>query len=55
VVCPPGEQVNLSKARRRLIYGTALRRDMAEAAWQRGQMLPNWPTQVREFAQALAE
>jgi glycosyltransferase involved in cell wall biosynthesis len=55
VVCPPGDQVNLSKALRRLIYGTALRRDMAEAAWQRGQMLPNWPTQVREFAQALAE
>ncbi len=27
---------------------------MAEAAWQVGQTLPNWQTQAREFAQALA-
>jgi hypothetical protein len=46
--------VNLSKALRRLIFGSALRRDMAEAAWQVGRTLPSWETQVREFAQALA-
>jgi hypothetical protein len=54
VVCPAGDHNNLSKALRRMIFGTALRREMAEAAWQVGQTLPSWPTQVREFAQALA-
>jgi glycosyltransferase involved in cell wall biosynthesis len=55
VVAPAGDYNNLSKVLRRLIFGTALRRKMADAAWQAGQMLPNWQTQVREFAQALAE
>jgi glycosyltransferase involved in cell wall biosynthesis len=54
VTCPPGDQTNLSKALRRLIFGATLRRGMAEAAWQVGQTLPNWQTQAREFAQALA-
>lgn len=54
VVCPVGDKVNLSKALRRLIFGTELRRTMADAAWQVGQTLPNWQTQVREFAQALS-
>jgi len=54
VVCPPGDQVNLSKALRRLIFGAGLRREMAEAAWQVGQTLPSWKTQANEFAQALA-
>ncbi len=54
VVIPVGDHNNLSKALRRLIFGTGLRREMAEAAWQVGQTLPSWPTQVREFAQALA-
>ncbi len=53
VVCPAGDHINLSKALRRLIFGTGLRRAMAEAAWQVGQTLPSWPTQVREFAEAL--
>ena len=38
-----------------LIFGTGLRREMADAAWQVGQTLPDWRTQAREFAQALAE
>jgi glycosyltransferase involved in cell wall biosynthesis len=54
VVCPPGEQTNLSKALRRLIFGASLRRVMAEAAWQLGQTLPSWQMQARGFAQALA-
>jgi glycosyltransferase involved in cell wall biosynthesis len=54
VVIPVGDQTNLSKALRRLIFDRVLRRGMAEAAWQLGQTLPNWQTQVREFAQALA-
>jgi len=53
VVCPAGDHNNLSKALRRMIFGTALRREMAEAAWQVGQTLPSWPAQVREFTQAL--
>jgi glycosyltransferase involved in cell wall biosynthesis len=55
VVCPVGDQTNLSKALRRLIFGSELRRKLADAAWQVGQTLPDWPTQAREFAQALAE
>jgi len=54
VVCPVGDKVNLSKALRRLIFGAELRRTMAEAAWQVGQSLPSWQTQVREFVQALS-
>ncbi len=55
VVCPVGDQVNLSKALRRMIFGNDLRRRMAEAAWQVGQTLPGWQTQVREFVQALTD
>jgi glycosyltransferase involved in cell wall biosynthesis len=55
VVCPVGDQVNLSKALRRLIFGNELRRRMAEAAWQVGQTLPSWRTQAREFVQALTD
>jgi glycosyltransferase involved in cell wall biosynthesis len=55
VVCPVGDQVNLSKALRRMIFGDDLRRGMAEAAWQVGQTLPGWHTQVREFVQALTD
>jgi glycosyltransferase involved in cell wall biosynthesis len=54
VVCPPGDQDQLSKSLRRMIFGTVLRRDMAEAAWRVGQTLPDWPTQAKAFAAALA-
>jgi glycosyltransferase involved in cell wall biosynthesis len=54
VVCQPGDHINLSKALRRLIFDATLRRYVAEAAWQVGQALPNWPTQVGKFAEALA-
>ena len=36
VVCAPGDVEQLSKAMRRLIFDRALRRDMAEVAWQIG-------------------
>jgi glycosyltransferase involved in cell wall biosynthesis len=55
VVCPAGDQINLSKALRRLIFGKGLRRGMAESAWQVGQTLPSWCAQVREFIRALAD
>ena len=54
IVLEPGDHINLSKGLRRLIYGAALRRDMAEAAWQLGQTLPDWQTQAGLFADALA-
>ena len=54
VVCPPGDHGQLSKAMRRIIFGTALRRDMAESAWQAGRALPSWQTQIDTFAAALS-
>jgi glycosyltransferase involved in cell wall biosynthesis len=53
VVCPAGDHDQLSKAMRRMIFGTALRQDMAEAAWQAGRALPSWQTQIEAFAAAL--
>jgi len=53
VVCPPGDQDQLSKALRRVIFSAKLRRDMAESAWRVGQTLPDWPRQVKAFAAAL--
>jgi glycosyltransferase involved in cell wall biosynthesis len=54
MVCPVGDQDQLSKSLRRIIFGAALRRDMAEAAWRVGQALPDWPAQAKAFAAALA-
>jgi glycosyltransferase involved in cell wall biosynthesis len=54
VVCPTDDQDQLSKSLRRIIFGTTLRHDMAEAAWRVGQTLPDWPTQAKAFAAALA-
>jgi glycosyltransferase involved in cell wall biosynthesis len=54
VVCEPGDQVQLSKAMRRLIFSASLRAEMGEVAWQVGQRLPRWETQAQEFAKAIA-
>ncbi len=53
VVCQPGDIEQLSKALRRVIFDAPLRRQMAAAAWQAGQALPDWPTQIAAFAAAL--
>jgi glycosyltransferase involved in cell wall biosynthesis len=55
IVCEPGDQVQLSKALRRVIFSPSLRADMSEVAWQVGQTLPHWDAQAREFAQAIAQ
>jgi glycosyltransferase involved in cell wall biosynthesis len=55
VICPPGDHAQLSKALRRVIFGTALRQAMADAAWQAGRDLPSWETQIRAFADALRQ
>lgn len=54
VIAPPGDHDQLSKAMRRLIFGSGLRRAMADAAWEAGRLLPDWATQARAFAAALA-
>jgi glycosyltransferase involved in cell wall biosynthesis len=46
VVCEPGDQVQLSKALRRLIFSPSLRAEMGEVAWQVGQKLPHWEQQA---------
>lgn len=46
VVCEPGDQVQLSKALRRVIFSPSLRAEMGEVAWQIGQKLPCWETQA---------
>jgi len=46
VVCEPGDQVQLSKALRRLIFSASLRTEMGEVAWQIGQKLPHWQAQA---------
>jgi glycosyltransferase involved in cell wall biosynthesis len=46
VVCEPGDQVQLSKAMRRLIFSPSLRAEMGEVAWHLGQKLPHWQAQA---------
>ncbi|PWS36869.1 glycosyl transferase family 1 [Falsiroseomonas bella] len=53
VVSPPGDVVSLGKAMRRAIFDTALRAEMAEAAWQAGQRLPRWADRATAFAAEL--
>jgi glycosyltransferase involved in cell wall biosynthesis len=54
VVCAPGDVEQLSKALRRLIFDRTLLHDMAEVAWQSGQLLPSWREQVQHLAAVLA-
>jgi glycosyltransferase involved in cell wall biosynthesis len=54
MVTPVGDDSSLARAMRRVIFDTALRADMAEAAWRVGETLPDWPAQADAFAAALA-
>ncbi len=53
VIVEPGDDAQLSKALRRLIFSAPLRHDLSEAAWQAGRALPNWAEQGRRFADLL--
>ncbi len=53
IVCPVGDDTALSRAMRRVIFDTALRAEMADAAWRIGQTLPDWPAQAELFLRAL--
>ena len=55
VLCAPGDVDQLSKALRRLIFDSALRRDMANVAWQASRALPSWPDQAARLAAVLNE
>jgi glycosyltransferase involved in cell wall biosynthesis len=55
VVCVPGDIEQWSKAMRRLVFDQALRRDMAEVAWQSGQLLPSWHEQAAHLAAVLGQ
>jgi glycosyltransferase involved in cell wall biosynthesis len=55
VVCAPGDVEQLSKALRRLIFDRTLLHDMAEVAWQSGQLLPSWNEQAARLAALLAK
>jgi glycosyltransferase involved in cell wall biosynthesis len=49
VIAAPGDVAALSRAMRRPIFDTALRAEMAEAAWKAGQALPRWPDRADAF------
>ncbi len=53
VMAPPGNHGSLGRAMRRLVFDTALRAQMAEAAWQAGQRLPRWEDRAAAFAAEL--
>jgi glycosyltransferase involved in cell wall biosynthesis len=54
IICEVGDAAGLSKAMRRLIFDTALRADMAQAAWAAGRELPDWPARADCFVKAVA-
>jgi glycosyltransferase involved in cell wall biosynthesis len=53
VIVEPGDEMQLSKALRRLIFSAPLRHELSEAAWQAGSAFPNWAEQGRRFADLL--
>ena len=53
VSVPAADVEGLSKGMRRLIYDRALRRDLADGAWQAGQAMPGWAEQARRFVEAI--
>ncbi|EHM02098.1 glycosyltransferase, group 1 family protein [Acetobacteraceae bacterium AT-5844] len=49
IIAPPGDITSFSRAMRRPIFDTALRAEMAEAAWKAGQSLPRWTDRAQAF------
>jgi glycosyltransferase involved in cell wall biosynthesis len=54
VVARVDDVMDLSRSLRRVIMDRALRAAMADAAWESGSTLPDWPAQSCAFAAALA-
>jgi glycosyltransferase involved in cell wall biosynthesis len=55
VVSPPGDTVSLGKGLRRLIFDGDLRREMADAAWRAGQLLPRWDDRAAAFLSGIGK
>lgn len=53
IMAPPGDAEGLSKAMRRIIYDAGLRQELADAAWQSAQSLPDWAQQAAHLRAAL--
>ncbi len=53
LICSPNDWEGLSRGLRRLIFDRGLRRDMADAAWRAGAILPDWQQQATRFLAAL--
>jgi len=53
VIVPAGDWQGLSRAMRRIVFDTDLRRRMSEAAFAAGRRLPRWQEQARHFAAEL--
>jgi len=53
VVATPGDVVNFGKALRRILFDDAMRREMADAAWEAGQRLPRWDDRAAAFLAAI--
>ncbi|MCX7932436.1 MAG: glycosyltransferase family 4 protein [Rhodovarius sp.] len=53
VLSPPGDAASLSRAMRRVIFDSALRARMADAAWAAAQRLPRWEDRAALFAAEL--
>jgi hypothetical protein len=53
MVCAVDDGDLLSKGLRRVIFDTGLRAQMADAAWQAGQALPDWTEQATALAARL--
>lgn len=49
ILVEAGDAVQLSKGLRRVIFDTALRKSLAEAAWQAGRAFPTWEAQASRF------
>ncbi len=52
---PPGDVAALRDALRRMIGDPALRRNLAEGAWEAGRRLPTWSDTVARIAKVLRE
>jgi glycosyltransferase involved in cell wall biosynthesis len=55
IVAAIDDHAALSRALRRMIFDTALRTQMRDAAWTAGRALPEWPAQTDAFVAALSE
>lgn len=54
LLVPPGDDAALAEALRRVLTESSLHTNLADAAWEHGQHLPDWDDTAARVAQALA-